>query len=56
MTENLEEGAGCPMDIEEAEKKASEDVVAQREEALAQRLAEMKRRKKKAVGILCSLK
>ena len=52
MTENLEEAAGCPMDIEEAEKKASEDVVAQREEALAQRLAEMKRRKKKLVDPL----
>ena len=46
MTENLEE-AGYPMDIEEAEKTAAEDVVAQREEALAKQLAEMKRRKKK---------
>lgn len=52
MTENLEEAAGCPIDIEEAEKKASEDVVAQREEALAQKLAEMKRRKKKLVDPL----
>ena len=33
MTANLEEAAGCPVDIEEAEKQASEDVVAQREEA-----------------------
>lgn len=33
MTENLEEAAGCPIDIEDAEQKASEDVVAQREEA-----------------------
>ena len=46
MTENLEEAAGCPIDIEEAEKTAAEDVVAQREEALAQKLAEMKRRKR----------
>ena len=33
MTENLEEAAGCPIDIEEAEKTAAENVVAQREEA-----------------------
>lgn len=52
MTENLEEVAGCPVDIEEAEKTASEDVVAQREEALAKQLAEMKRRKKKLVDPL----
>ena len=41
-----------PVDIEEAEKMASEDVVAQREEALAKQLAEMKRRKKKLVDPL----
>lgn len=52
MTENLEESAGCLVDIEEAEQKASEDVVAQREEALAKQLAEMKRRKKKLVDPL----
>ena len=52
MTENLEEAAGCPVDIEEAEKTAAEDVVAQREEALAKQLAEMKRRKKKLVDPL----
>lgn len=51
MTENLET-AGYPMDIEEAEKAAAEDVVAQREEALAKQLAEMKRRKKKLVDPL----
>ena len=51
MTENLEE-AGYPMAIEEAEKTAAEDVVAQREEALAKQLAEMKRRKKKLVDPL----
>lgn len=52
MTENLEKEAGMPVDIEEAEKTASEDVVAQREEALAKQLAEMKRRKKKLVDPL----
>lgn len=52
MTKNLEELAGCLVDIEEAEQKASEDVVAQREEALAKQLAEMKRRKKKLVDPL----
>lgn len=51
MTENLE-NAGCPVDIEEAEVKASEDVVAQREEALAKQLAEMRNRKKKLVDPL----
>ena len=51
MTKNIEE-AGCPVDIEEAEKTAAEDVVAQREEALAQKLAEMKRRKRKLVDPL----
>ena len=52
MTANLEEAAGCPMDLEEAEKAAAEDVVAQREEALAKQLAEMRRRKKKLVDPL----
>ena len=52
MTENLEKEAGCPIDLEEAERQASEDVVAQREKALAQKLAEMKRRKKKLVDPL----
>lgn len=52
ITENLEKDAGCPIDIEEAEKTASEDVVAQREEALAQKLAEMKRKKRKLVDPL----
>lgn len=51
MTENIEK-AGCPVDIEEAEKTAAEDVVAQREEALAKQLEEMKRRKKKLVDPL----
>lgn len=42
----------APTDIEEAEKTASEEVQAQREEALAEQLAEMKRRKKKLVDPL----
>lgn len=51
MTEHIEQ-AGCPVDIEEAEKTAAEDVVAQREEALAKQLEKMKRRKKKLVDPL----
>ncbi len=52
MTENLEEAAGCPVDLEEAEKTAAADVVAQREEALAKKLSEMKRRKRALVDPL----
>ncbi len=52
MTKNMEESAGMALDLEEAEKKASEDVVVQREESLAKQLAEMKRRKKKLVDPL----
>lgn len=52
MTENMEKDAGCVIDIEEAEKTASEDVVAQREETLAKQLSEMKRRKKRLVDPL----
>lgn len=52
MTKNMADQAGVEMDIEEAEKMASEDVVAQREEALAKQLAEMKRRKRKLVDPL----
>ena len=52
LTENLEKDAGKAVDLEEAEKTAAEDVVAQREEALAKQLAEMKRRKKKLVDPL----
>lgn len=51
MTENLE-SAAYPVDIEEAERAAAEDVVAQREEALAKQLEEMKRRKRKLVDPL----
>ncbi|MBR2255848.1 MAG: DEAD/DEAH box helicase [Blautia sp.] len=52
MVKNMEDDAGKAVDLEEAEKQASEDVVAQREEALAKQLAEMKRRKKKLVDPL----
>ena len=51
MTENIET-AGCPVDIEEAERQAAADVVAQREESLAKQLAEMRRRKKRLVDPL----
>lgn len=51
MTENID-AAGCPVDIEEAEQKASEDVVAQREEALAKKLSELKLRKRRLVDPL----
>ncbi len=52
MTQALENAAGCPVDIEEAEKKANEDVIAQREESLAKQLAEMRNRKRKLVDPL----
>ena len=51
MTANIEE-AGCPVDIEEAEKQAAADVVAQREESLANQLREMRQRKRKLVDPL----
>ena len=51
MTKKVEE-AGCAVDITEAEKKASEDVIGQREEALAMKLQEMKTRKRKLVDPL----
>lgn len=51
MTKQIEE-AGIPLDLEMVEKKAAEDVIAQREEALAKQLEEMKRRKRKLVDPL----
>lgn len=51
MTENLAE-TGVPEDIEEAAAQACEDVVAQREEALAKQLAEQRRKKAKLVDPL----
>lgn len=50
-TENIE-AAGEPVDLIEAEESAKADVVAQREEALAKALAEMKHRKRKLVDPL----
>lgn len=51
MTKRINDAA-APLDLEEAEEKASEDVVAEREEALAKQLAEMRKRKKKLVDPL----
>ena len=51
MTENIET-AGCPVDIEAAEQQAESDVVAQREEALASQLKEMRKRKRRLVDPL----
>lgn len=51
MTENLADAA-CPIDIEEAEQTAEEDVVQQREEKLAEQLKEMRKRKRKLVDPL----
>ncbi len=50
-TENIE-AAGEPVDLIEAEEQAATDVVAQREEALAKALSEMKSRKRKLVDPL----
>lgn len=52
MTERLEKSAGVPMDIEEAEKQAEEDVISAREENLAKALAEMRKRKRQLVDPL----
>lgn len=52
MTQNMEEQSGCPIDIEEAEQQASEDVVLKREETLAKQLEEMKKKKRKLVDPL----
>jgi len=51
MTKQIEE-AGVPLDLEVVEKQAEEDVIAQREEALAKQLAEMRKRKRKLVDPL----
>ncbi len=50
-TENIEADGGA-VDLIEAEEKAASDVVAQREEALAKVLEEMKKRKRKLVDPL----
>lgn len=51
MTENIEE-LGVPIDLEQAEQQAKEDVALEREESLAKQLSEMKRRKRKLVDPL----
>lgn len=51
MTEKLEDSA-VPIDIEELEKESESDVVAEREQALAEKLKEMKKRKRKLVDPL----
>ena len=48
MTEKIA-SAGCPVDIEEAERTAAEDVVRDREAALADKLEKLKKRKSKLV-------
>lgn len=52
VTKRLEEAAGAPLDLEEVQQQASIDVIAQREEALAKQLSEMRRRKRKLVDPL----
>ena len=54
MIQNMEEAAdaGCPLDLEDMEEKASSDVVADREAALAKHLAEMRKRKGRLVDPL----
>lgn len=52
MTAILEKEPGIAIDIEEAEQSASADIVAQREEALANQLKVMRQRKKKLVDPL----
>lgn len=52
MTKDMEENAGNPEDIEEAEKKATEEVVQEREEALAAQLAAQRRKKSRLVDPL----
>ncbi len=52
MTEQLEAQPGVPIDIEDAQNKASEDVVADREAKLAEKLEAMKKRKSKLVDPL----
>ena len=52
MTKDIEENVGNPEDIEEAEKKATEEVVQEREEALAAQLAAQRRKKSRLVDPL----
>lgn len=52
MTDNMAENAGMAVDIETAEETASEDVQRDREEALAKKLAEQRRKKSRLVDPL----
>ena len=52
MTENMAKDPGMAVDIESAESKASEDVQRDREEALAKKLAEQRRKKSRLVDPL----
>lgn len=52
MVENMEEETGVVLDLEAMEAKSAEDVVAEREEAFAKQLAEMRKRKRKLVDPL----
>ena len=52
MTENLARQAGCAVDLEQAEQTAAKDVIAEREQALAKQLDEMKHRKRRLVDPL----
>jgi superfamily II DNA or RNA helicase len=52
MTANLEDAAGMAIDLEEAEAQAASDVVADRENALAEQLRAMRTRKRKLVDPL----
>lgn len=49
MTQNLEKDVGTAVDIIEAEEIATSDTLIKREESLAKKLEEMRRRKKKLV-------
>ncbi len=52
MTETLAESPGAEMDLTEMEEQAESDVVAEREEALAKKLAELRKKKAKLVDPL----
>lgn len=52
MIQRMEDAPGRPMDIEAVEKQASQDVVMQREAALAKQLSQMRARKRKLVDPL----
>ena len=52
MVENMSDTPGVEVDLEEAEEKAEGDCIDERESALAEKLAAMKKRKKKLVDPL----